>query len=294
MVTSAEQLSGKDVQLAGWQKTTLLLGKLFFTFVLAIQLAQLLWLVVAPEPLFLKAPTQGNGTVVSGGISGTGQFHLFGVATDEPVEVIEKEVDAPDTRLRLRLLGINKASVAESSSAIIAPQSGSGDFYRVGETIQGRTKLAGVYNDKVILDTNGKLETLKFEEDASAGISAKAVAAPKPKRRSGSLRERMGQIRSASEFLNMANNEIAQDPRGALRELGLESAGSGQGYRVTPGSILTSLQLVPGDIVLSVNGQRLGDIDADQAVLEQVTTSGSARIEVQRGNNRFVVNHRLN
>jgi len=50
---------------------------------------------------------------------------------------------------------------------------------------------------------------------------------------------------------------------------------------------------VPGDIVLSVNGQRLGDLETDKAILEQVGTTGNARIEVQRGNNRFVVNHKL-
>lgn len=296
MATGA-QTTATELQLASWQKLVLVLGKMIFTVLIAIQLAALVWMLVAPQPLYLKAPSRGDGSVAQTGIRGTAQYHVFGVATDEPVKAVQKEVDAPVTRLRLRLLGINKASVPENSSAIIAPQSGRGDFYKIGDKIQGRTKLAGVYDDKVVLDTNGKLETLKFDEKARAGINARSVAAPKPRadRRSrGSIRERLGKIKSAGEFMEMANQEIADNPEAALNELGLQSAGSGQGYRVQAGSVLTSLKLVPGDIVLSVNGQRLGDIDADRAVLEQVTSSGNARIEVQRGNNRFVVNHKLN
>jgi len=285
------------VSLAAWQKSVLVLGKTLFTVLISVQLAALLWMVVAPQPLYLKAPSRGDGAQVASGIRGTAKYHVFGEAKDEPVQVIAKEVDAPVTRLRLRLLGINKASVAEHSSAIIAPQSGSGDFYKVGDTIQGRTKLAGVYEDKVVIDTNGKLETLKFEDKARSGISARSVAAPKPRsdrRTGGNIRERFSKVKSASDFMDMANQEMANDPEAALKELGLASAGAGEGYRVQPGSILTSLKLVPGDIVLSVNGQRLGDIETDRAVLEQVSTTGNARIEVQRGNNRFVVNHRLN
>lgn len=293
MATAGQISTPQAVPLAPWQKWLLVAGKLTLTVLIAVQLAVLVWMTIAPQPLYLKAPSQGDAKLSESGVRGTAQYHLFGEAKDEPVAVVKEEVDAPETRLRLTLLGINKASVAEDSSAIIAPQNGRGDFYKVGDTVQGRTKLAGVQHDKVVLDTNGKLETLKFDEKVSRGISARSVAAPKPRANKGTIRQRFSKVRSASEFMDMANQEMAQNPEAALNELGLESAGAGQGYRVQPGSILTSLKLVPGDIVLSVNGQRLGDLETDKAILEQVGTTGNARIEVQRGNNRFVVNHKL-
>lgn len=287
--------SSSTLSLQRWQQIVLLVGKLVLTCVLAFQLARLVWLVVAPPAVMLKDPVRGQTNNISSGIHGTGVYHLFGVATNESVDVVQDDVDAQETRLRLKLLGINKASVPEESSAIIAPDGGSGDFYRIGDTVQGRTRLSGVYADRVILDTNGQLEKLLFDEEQSRGISARVVQRPVRTQGSGSsIRERFSQVRSPTDFMNMANEEIARDPQAALRELGLESSGAGQGYRVTQGSILTSLNLQPGDIVLSVNGQRLGDIEADQMVLQQVSSEGSARIEVQRGNNRFVVNHRLN
>jgi len=46
----------------------------------------------------------------------------------------------------------------------------------------------------------------------------------------------------------------------------------------------------PGDVLLSINGQQLGDASSDQALLDQVMQEGRAQIEVQRGNSRFMIN----
>lgn len=282
-------------QVTGWQKATLVGGKVVLTLLLSWQLAELTWMVVAPEPLILKAPSKQASSQVSDGALGTAQYHLFGEAGEQPVEVVTKEVDAPDTRLKLELLGATKASRDEASSAIIAPKGGEGEFYRVGDVVQGRTRLAGVYDDKVILDTNGKLETLKFDEESKAGMSTQVVARPdaRPAAPFGSLKERFGKVRSPGEFMDLVSEAASTDASGALKQMGLAPVGAGQGYKVQPGSMLSALQLQPGDIVLSVNGQMLGDPQSDQMILEQLGNEVSARIEVQRGNSRFVVNHTL-
>ncbi|MDK2777050.1 MAG: hypothetical protein KYX62_05260 [Pseudomonadota bacterium] len=283
----AEQLA----ELTGWQRLSLVLGKTVLTLLIATQLAWLTWLIIAPEPLVLRAPAKGQVAEDSAATAGTGQYHLFGDYTAAPVEEVPQEVEAPDTRLRLELLGVTRSSRNELSSAIIAPKGGAGDFYRIGDVVQGRTRLAAVYDDKVILDTNGKLETLKFDEESKRGLEARAVQAPEP---DSSIRDRFKEVRNPTDFMNLVNEEAASDPEGALREMGLKAAGPGQGYVVQKGSMLTALQLQPGDIVLSVNGQPLGDPQSDQQILQQVTEEGNARIEVQRGNSRFVVNHSLN
>lgn len=278
---------------APWQRWLLRLGKLTCTLVIAVQLADLVWLIIAPTPVVLPPPAQGSADASSSQqVAGTASYHLFGEPGAEPVTPVQQTVDAPDTKLRLELLGVTVASQDQGSGAIIAPQNGEGEFYRLGDRIQGRTKLAGVQTDKVILDTNGKLETLKFEEQNRRGVSARAVARPEPS--TLSLRERFRDVRSPSDFLEMTTDAAAQDPQAAIRQLGLLSNGPGQGYQVQSGSMLSALNLRPGDIVLSVNGQRLGDASADQMILQQVRDSGQARIEVQRGNQRFVVNHSLN
>ncbi|MEE3160037.1 MAG: PDZ domain-containing protein, partial [Pseudomonadota bacterium] len=72
--------------------------------------------------------------------------------------------------------------------------------------------------------------------------------------------------------------------------LGLESVGVGEGYRVDNSSILLKAGMKPGDVLLSINGQQLGDASSDQALLDQVMQEGRAQIEVQRGNSRFMIN----
>lgn len=282
--------------LQSWQKAALIAGKTLFTVLIASQLASFTWQLVSPPVLVLAEPSRAaSGSQSISKQQSIADFHVFGDAAAQVVEV-PKQVDAPKTRLRLELLGVLAGPKGKTSSAIIAPKGGTGEYYRVGDTVQGRTKLAAVEADQVILDTNGKLETLKFEEKRRQQTIKKTAAKPrqssKPKK---SLRDRFKKVRSASEAVDLIKGEVESDPQAALNQLGLEPAGDGkQGYKIAnSGSMLTQLGLQPGDVILSVNGQTLGNMSDDQLLLDQVTASGQARLEIQRGNRRFVVNHTL-
>jgi general secretion pathway protein C len=278
-----------------WQRVSLVLGKLTFTVLIASQLAIFTWMILSPKTLVLSEPSKAKGAAVIAQNSSIADLHIFGDAAVEVVEV-PKEVNAPKTRLRLELLGVMAASKTENSSAIIAPKGGAGENYRVGDVVQGRTKLAAVHQDKVILDSNGKLETLKFDLARKQGIqkSAKPTPAQRKAQSRGTLKDRFKKVRNASDAVALLRDEVSNNPAGALKQLGLETSDNGSGYKVSnSGSMLTQLGLQPGDIILSVNGQTLGNLDDDQMLLEQVTNSGQARLEIQRGNRRFVVNHTI-
>ena len=289
-------MSEQTVVLLPWQRISLTLAKLIFTLLIASQLAVLTWMILSPSRLVLIEPSRGKAVEgAQQNQTSIADWHIFGNATVEVIEV-PKEVNAPTTRLRLELLGVMAASVAENSSAIIAPKGGAGENYRVGDVVQGRTKLAAVHQDKVILDSNGKLETLKF--DLTRGQSLQKSSKPTPAQKKaaarGSLKDRFKKVRNASDAVTLLRDEVNNDPAGALKQLGLETSANGDGYKVSnSGSMLTQLGLQPGDVILSVNGQTLGNLDDDQNLLEQVTNSGQARLEIQRGNRRFVVNHTI-
>lgn len=279
-----------------WQKLILVSAKTVFSVLLAIQLAAITWQIIAPAPLMLMAPdfhtqkSTGFGQTLN-----TAQYHLFGVAGAEPLTKVKAEVNAPETRLRLELLGVT-VSLAnkDASSAIIAPKGSAGEFYRIGDTVQGGTRLAAVYDNRVILDSNGKLETLKFELLSKEGVETRRVETQAAAKNTSSLRDRFRDVKTPADFMNVVSDEANSDPMGAINQLGLDPIGPGQGYRVQSGSMLLALELQAGDVVLSINGQSLGDPQTDQQLLQQVASEGRARIEVQRGNNRFVVNHSLN
>lgn len=278
-----------------WQRLALIVGKLTFTVLISSQLAIFTWMILSPSTLVLSEPTRAKGAATIAQNQSIADLHIFGDAVVEVMEV-PKEVNAPTTRLRLELLGIMAASTAENSSAIIAPKGGAGENYRIGDVVQGRTKLAAVQQDQVILDSNGKLEALKFDLGRKEGIqrSAKPTPAQRRSQARGTLKDRFSQIRTASDAVSLLRDEVNNNPAGALKQMGLETADNGAGYKVSnSGSMLTQLGLQPGDVILSVNGQALGNLNDDQMLLEQVASSGQARLEIQRGNRRFVVNHTI-
>ena len=288
-------MTEQTIVILPWQRLVLILGKLTFTVLISSQLAAFTWMILSPNTLVLSEPSRAKGAATVTQNQSIAEMHIFGDALTEVVEV-PKEVNAPKTRLRLELLGVMAASIAENSSAIIAPKGGAGENYRIGDVVQGRTKLAAVQQDQVILDSNGKLEALKFDLASKNGIqqSAKPTPAQRRAQTRGTLKEKFSQIRSAADAVNLLRNEVANNPAGALKQMGLETSGNGSGYKVSnSGSMLTQLGLQPGDVILSVNGQTLGNLEDDQVLLEQVTNSGQARLEIQRGNRRFVVNHTI-
>ena len=282
-------MTEQTVVILPWQRLLLILGKLIFTVLIAGQLAVFTWMMLSPTTLELMEPSKSSKTVKAVQNESIANYHLFGDAK-VVVKEVPKEVDAPKTRLRLELLGVMVTNKTDESSAIISAKGGSGEHYRVGDTIQGRTKLAAVHQDKVILDNSGKLETLKFV------LADKPQIKPsnKPVMPKSTLKEKFTRVRSATDAVTLLREEVSNNPEGALQQLGLAASDNGTGYKVTSAkSILTQVGLQAGDVILSVNGQTLGSIENDQVLLEQVSSSGQARLEIQRGNRRFVVNHTI-
>jgi general secretion pathway protein C len=289
------KVTEQTIVILPWQRLTLILGKLTFTVLISSQLAVFTWMMLAPSTLVLSEPSRSQGAAVVAQNQSIADVHIFGDAAVKLVEV-PRDVNAPKTRLRLELLGVIAASIAENSSAIIAPKGGVGENYRIGDAVQGRTTLAAVQQDQVILDSNGKLEALKFDLARQQGFQPSANPTPAQRRAQsgGTLKERFKEVRTAADAMGLLRSEVNNNPAGALKQMGLETTENGSGYKVSSsGSMLTQLGLQPGDVILSVNGQTLGNFEDDQMLLEQVANSGQARLEIQRGNRRFVVNHTI-
>ena len=83
--------------------------------------------------------------------------HLFGDAGADAV--LSKAIDAPETRLNLKLRGAVAAEDDALSHAIIADGNGKDNVYFLKETVPGGAKLHEVYPDRVILNRSGSLET---------------------------------------------------------------------------------------------------------------------------------------
>jgi general secretion pathway protein C len=245
--------------------------------------------------------------------------NLFGAA-DATAEAAPASTPAVATRLPLELLGVFVADAGEESAAIIAQRGRPGMLYTVGEDVPGNATLLEVHPTHVVLRRAGIRETLHFPtvgRSSGAGVGFEPVPAePVYDQVSDAeyaasyadddgyedelgIDEELpessgGAIDSVSELVAEYQEQIDEDPTGALAELGVEpvSEGSAAGYRIgdlARSPYLSQTGLQPGDVILSVNGRPVGDVQQDRLELQNVLAQGSARLEVQRGTRRFFV-----
>ena len=87
--------------------------------------------------------------------------HLFGRA--QARETTSRVTQAPQTKLRLALLGVVASNKPEFARAVIGVNAASGKNYAVGDKIAGTdATLHAVEKSRVILDRNGQYESLKM------------------------------------------------------------------------------------------------------------------------------------
>lgn len=272
-------------------------AKWVLSLCVAYQLAVLTWLIIDQPVVVLPEAVQGQANVANMPQSyGLAQLDIFGSPAQTPLAP-QQEIDAPKTRLRLLLMGVFVAADKTQSSAIIAEQGRDGEFFKIGDRVQGRALLSQVYEDKVILDNSGKFETLTFEESQKAlkGITANArkptpsVSSKSPARNKAQFKRALRGVRTAEQFVGFAKEQL-EDPQQAMENLGLQA--TGDGYVLTPSSsMLMSIGMKPGDKLISVNGHQLGDPAQDKLIIDEVYASGSARIVIERGSRRMTINH---
>jgi len=221
--------------------------------------------------------------------------HLFGEAGAAPA-VSSRDEPVQQTRLPLELQGVFMADENQVSAAIIAQRGKPGKRYVVGDTLPGNAKLDEVFTNRVILVREGVRETLPFPKSKTEFV----VEDFPDDSGSAADSETAGQaddnddVQSASapeEIVSEYRERLAEDPAAALNDLGVETVDGG-GYRIgnlAQNPLLQSTGLQAGDVILSVNGQPVGDISQDQLELDNIMAQGSARIEVQRGDRRFFI-----
>jgi len=226
---------------------------------LAWLLAGLSWLVLPkPEqqPLSQPAATQPQAVQRRQARIDERQiasWHVFGVANDEQKVKPAATVDAPETRLKLTLRGVFASDEAGNARAIIADPKGKEDHYSVGDPLPGGAKLSEIYPDRIILERNGRYETLRL---------------PKSRTRSTATRQRNRTSRYTSNAGKAAaftkyRKEIKQNPSAFMnyvRATPARKGGKFVGFRLQPGKqrgALKELGLKPGDIVTAINGVQI-------------------------------------
>lgn len=148
------------------------------------QLARLTWQLV-PAPDVPPAPATPANVVPSApaaperdrpSAANIAGWHLFGQADPGTGPGVgggrAAPIDAPETRLNLTLRGLFATEDPERARAIIAAPNGEERSYRVEDELPGGAELSAIYADRIILQRNGRYETLRLPRESLEGGAA--------------------------------------------------------------------------------------------------------------------------
>lgn len=244
---------------------------------LAWQLGRLMWLFGAGPAEQLQVPPATAAVVLPARIEPQRIAGLFGETAGAPVQAAQQS-----TTLQLRLDGVMTHPSQALARAFIANRADNNvQIYRPGDELPGGAELLRVEEALVVLSRNGQEETLRFDKP---GAVAPATNLPPPV-----------SAAQAQNALGAAASRLANSPMAALRQMGLRRTSQGYIVSITaPKDMLQRFGLQPGDRIVSVNGQTVGkDLDADQKTMGQLQQAGSARVEVQRGEQTITLEQKL-
>lgn len=218
-------------------------------------------------------------------------WNLFGkFEVEKPKVVAAQPVEtAPETKLNLKLRGVFASSNPQSSRAIIADAKGDEDSYRVGSTVPGGAILNEIYTDKVILETNGRLEVLRLPVEDVAGIPGQI----EPNIQTPVVNQPVSQLPNTSTadtstLLKSYRDALLNDPQsvmGLVRAEPFQKDGQLVGYRIRPGNdrqLLRKFGLRSGDVVTAVNGVPMNNPIKALEVLRDLSTATQLTVDVQR------------
>ena len=204
--------------------------------------------------------------------------HLFGEAGAEPPPVTT--VNAPETRLNLKLRGAIAAEDDETAHAIIADGGGKDKLYFIGDQVPGGAKLHEVYSDRVILNRAGVLETLRLPK-TSQGSRPNTANSNRPAPQTTVAGAIPDMIKASPTTFTDIIRPQPYMPNGELA-----------GYRVYPGRDrrkFAALGLRPGDLVTEINGSSLTNLNDSMETFRNMADAVSVNLTVERGNTTMVL-----
>ena len=259
--------------------------------------------VSTPPPAL---PADPNRTTYAG-LSTSPVFGTLTPRTDvmaaPPEPVME---DLPVTTLKLRLVGVIAGDKANAMAVIENQKARVQNTYAIGDPIVEGAILDAIFEQRVVLVRNGRREVLEMHLEAVAipasansGTRVQASTASgrrrAPQLRAGARTSQTGAIRRINDNLRVINREEFE------REIGGDLIQSVTSVRTEPrmvggapsgvtmsdlgrGDTLAQLGFQAGDVVVSVNGQRVNS-EQDLALLaESLRSASDVRVQVIRGN----------
>ncbi|MDH5610920.1 MAG: type II secretion system protein GspC [Gammaproteobacteria bacterium] len=300
MTQSFNQLINQIEQLQPLLKRLPVVISIVLIIACAQQASELIWLMLdesGVEPMAIIAPansvvnqTLNNKKSQQQDFRTLTSTHLFGIA--ETIKVSGSTEKMPETKLNLVLRGILTAGTTQAASAIIAQgANGREEIYGIDDKIPGGITLREIYPEHIILERQGKLETLHLEKDSSPDLISPA---------NSSIQPISSTISTAStQELKNIRNDIIKDPT-SFRKYALpvvvRENGKQIGYRLQAqqkSDLLTQAGLESSDVITSINGIKLDDMKNSIGALNELRSADQVSITVKRNGTEVPLNIQL-
>ncbi|WP_421273798.1 GspC family type II secretion system variant ExeC [Aeromonas veronii] len=250
---------------------------------LAQQSAALTWRLLTLANPQTSQPWQPSAVAVNGQsnprleLGEVSRLALFGKAIPKAQAKAAVAANAPRTQLNAQLNGVLASSDPAKSIAIIA-MSGIQNSYGIGDMIDGtQARIRQVYPDRVIIERDGRDETLMLDGEEYGKPLPQTNAAPL-----GSLRsELMADPGKITDYLNISPVQVD---------------GRMTGYRLNPGSnpeFFNQSGLQANDLAISINGLDLRDNMQAMQAMQQMAGATEMTVTVERQGEQFDIYVRL-
>ncbi|MFQ1769250.1 GspC family type II secretion system variant ExeC [Aeromonas veronii] len=251
--------------------------------ILAQQSAALTWRLLTLANPQTRQPWQPSAVAVNGQnnprleLGEVSRLALFGKAIPKAQAKAAVAANAPRTQLNAQLNGVLASSDPAKSIAIIA-MSGIQNSYGVGDMIDGtQARIRQVYPDRVIIERDGRDETLMLDGEEYGKPLPQTNTAPL-----GSLRsELMADPGKITDYLNISPVQVD---------------GRMTGYRLNPGSnpeFFNQSGLQANDLAISINGLDLRDNMQAMQAMQQMAGATEMTVTVERQGEQFDIYVRL-
>jgi general secretion pathway protein C len=206
--------------------------------------------------------------------------------------------------LDLVLLGVILSGDASRSLALIESE-GAEAKYRSGDTIADVAVLRTIATDYIDVAVGDETRRISFAGKEAEGRAANdaptgmdKLAAMMTTGQGTTISERNDDAANfrpvtTQDYINMWRDRITANPAEVLDSIGLVPTENG--YRVSENhdSGVSRAGLQAGDVVTTLNGEPVGDVDNDRLLYDQVAASGMARLEIERGGRTIVMSFPL-
>ena len=256
-------------------------AQILLTVWLAGDLARLTWILAGepPRPRLAEAPLGVTTELPSPPVDLEAIVSLAPFGAD----AAEQPAEGNPTSIPLTLQGVLLAADPVRSQAVIMVPGGKPRRYLPGDALPGGPILVRVEAARAVLRVNGREETLAFpaHSGAGGGLAAQVLGtgAPAASKNETPIDEAIGQVRE----------RIVQNPKTFLTEMGVEAGADGYRISEAANGMTRQAGLKPGDVVSSVNGVAVGDLENDRRLFEEVVASGLARVELKRDGHPVVL-----